>query len=142
MRSVLIQLLCSVFLCVFRTLTVPCSVFFWGFFFYFGICFFAFAFAAATFVFASAFAAFAFAFAACAFAFAFASAAFSSFSVFLFLCCIGLSFCFYIYLYFAVVAAQLRLVSLWPLELLVLLFFSKVFVSSIKEAPVPFNARH
>ena len=25
MRSVLIQLLCSVFLCVFRTLTVPCS---------------------------------------------------------------------------------------------------------------------
>ena len=26
MRSVLIQLLCSVFLCVFRTLTVPCSV--------------------------------------------------------------------------------------------------------------------
>ena len=27
MRSVLIQLLCSVFLCVFRTLTVPCSAF-------------------------------------------------------------------------------------------------------------------
>ena len=25
------QLLCSVFLCVFRTLTVPCSVVFWGY---------------------------------------------------------------------------------------------------------------
>ena len=92
---------------------------FWELFFFacafaFAFAAFAFAFAAGAFAFAATFAfASAFAFAAFAFAFAFASAAFCSFSVFLLLYCIGLSFCFYIY--FAVVAAQLRLVSLWPL---------------------------
>ena len=134
------------------------GVFFWGItfsFWVFFVCAFAFAFAAtvafasafaSAFACAFAFAAFAFAFAfACAFAFAafafaFAFAAFYSFSVLLLLCCIGLSFCFYIY--FAVVAAQLRLVSVRRFSCLCCFFLSKVFVSSIKEAPVPFNTRH
>ena len=106
---------------------------------------FVFVFAFAVFAFAFAFAAFAcaaFAIAFALFAFAlvvFASAAFCSL-VFSCFCVACVSFCFYIY--FTVVSAWLRLVSCWPLSLLVLFFLSKVFVSSIKEAPVPLNTRH
>ena len=106
--------------------------------FAFAFAFFAFAFVACAFAFA--FAAFAFvAFVAFAFAFAFDSAAFCSFNVFLLLCCI----CFFLFLH--LFRSSCCLVA--SCELLAgfaacCYFLSKVFVSSIKEAPVPLNARH